>query len=669
MRNGHARTAMAKFWRWQSGGAAAKEDRREWMARKGGEFEIEDYHVSVSEASQTPSSDNYFSKTWETHKNPLVANTSTNISSGDQVDGFAQLRQQCAPCQPVVSRNHEHAFSTRRGWQRASYSKQTPPQERFIIMSFNILASELAHKHRSLYPSVPIHLLNWSTRRRKVLYYLEICSPDIICLQEVDKFRDLEDDLALRGYAGLYKARTGEMPDGCAIFWRKERFKLLQERSFEFSMLGMRNNVAQLCVLQLIVPGSATNEKSSSSVFRSDGQTQSYRLVVGNIHVLFNPKRGEIKLGQCRAFLEQVHNMSSIWHGAPVVIGGDFNSTPSSAVYKYLATSELDLSKLDRRYLSGLVPEVPRLNANKSRKEVPSWGRLKETLLESSTPELALQKKADEPVSCLLDKPVSSTTPLYALVETLEEFETQMGLAPSPERISKDVVIQRNPCDPVGLHVEDRNGKSFAMGQIKEQTSDHKVSMAALLKGATENLDASIQCRVISLEEAHGIDSTDVNKTHDLITNEASGARTSSLPTSMSCVAQECTELRPPNHAQTCYDTSISEQKKYGWDWEALRIATGKLECTLMQHELNLYSVYSDVQGNTNTRDAKGEPLFTTCHKDFLGTVDYIWRNDGLKTVSVLETVPVKALAMNEGLPIKIWGSDHLALACELTFS
>ena len=32
---------------------------------------------------------------------------------------------------------------------------------------------------------------------------------------------------------------------------------------------------------------------------------------------------------QCRAFLEQVHNMSSVWQGAPVVIGGDFNSTPS----------------------------------------------------------------------------------------------------------------------------------------------------------------------------------------------------------------------------------------------------------------------------------------------------------------------------------------------------
>lgn len=31
-----------------------------------------------------------------------------------------------------------------------------------------------------------------------------------------------------------------------------------------------------------------------------------------------------------------------------------------------------------------------------------------------------------------------------------------------------------------------------------------------------------------------------------------------------------------------------------------------------------------------------------------------IRRNDGLKTVSVLETVPVKALAMNEGLPIKV---------------
>lgn len=71
--------------------------------------------------------------------------------------------------------------------------------------------------------------------------------------------------------------RTGNAVDGCAIFWRSNRFdfpcsslcgsvwnfplgshcyrirfKLVHEESIQFNQLGLRDNVAQICVLEVI---------------------------------------------------------------------------------------------------------------------------------------------------------------------------------------------------------------------------------------------------------------------------------------------------------------------------------------------------------------------------------------------------------------------------------
>lgn len=71
--------------------------------------------------------------------------------------------------------------------------------------------------------------------------------------------------------------RTGNAVDGCAIFWRSNRFdfltllrvihygiwfvfshchcirfKLVQEESIQFNQLGLRDNVAQICVFEVI---------------------------------------------------------------------------------------------------------------------------------------------------------------------------------------------------------------------------------------------------------------------------------------------------------------------------------------------------------------------------------------------------------------------------------
>lgn len=83
---------------------------------------------------------------------------------------------------------------------------------------------------------------------------------------------------------------------------------------------------------------------SPSSLFlRQMREAQSRRLVVGNIHVLFNPNRGDVKLGQIRFLSSMAHILSEKWGHVPIVLAGDYNSTPQSPIYKFLSSSELNL--------------------------------------------------------------------------------------------------------------------------------------------------------------------------------------------------------------------------------------------------------------------------------------------------------------------------------------
>ncbi|PQP92787.1 carbon catabolite repressor protein 4 homolog 6 isoform X2 [Prunus yedoensis var. nudiflora] len=70
----------------------------------------------------------------------------------------------------------------------------------------------------------------------------------------------------------------------------------------------------------------------------------------------------------------------------------------------------------------------------------------------------------------------------------------------------------------------------------------------------------------------------------------------------------------------------------------------------------------------SGARDSNGEPLVTSYNRCFLGTVDYIWRSEGLQTVRVLAPIPKHAMQRTSGFPTKKWGSDHIALASELAF-
>ena len=56
--------------------------------------------------------------------------------------------------------------------------------ERFIVVSYNILADYLANSHRSkLYYHIPRHMLDWEWRKKNILFELGLWSADILCLQ------------------------------------------------------------------------------------------------------------------------------------------------------------------------------------------------------------------------------------------------------------------------------------------------------------------------------------------------------------------------------------------------------------------------------------------------------------------------------------------------------
>ena len=143
-----------------------------------------------------------------------------------------------------------------------------------------------------------------------------------------------------RGYAGRFMKRTGDQQDGCALLWRESRLRLCAARDLAYRVSSRfdRDNVGQLVALH------AVGESGG------DGDSAGATIVVGNTHVLFNPRRGDVKLQQVATLLAAAAAMSDELSGAqggrgvPVVVCGDFNSAPFSPIYDFLASGTISLT-------------------------------------------------------------------------------------------------------------------------------------------------------------------------------------------------------------------------------------------------------------------------------------------------------------------------------------
>jgi len=202
------------------------------------------------------------------------------------------------------------------------------------VMSYNVLSQNLLEQHPYLYRDSSKQTLEWNFRwqglKREVM---ETC-PDILCLQEVQfsspdhyklHFVPYFDSM---GYKSVIKTRTGKKSDGCAIFYNSHKFALEEVNSIEYKIdrvpLLDRDNVGLVCKL---VP-----TLNPSTPF-----------VVGTTHLLYNPKRQDIRLCQTAMFLAEMDRMARSDDGSylPMIVTGDLNSDPSSPLVELLCSGKV----------------------------------------------------------------------------------------------------------------------------------------------------------------------------------------------------------------------------------------------------------------------------------------------------------------------------------------
>ncbi|CAD7696017.1 unnamed protein product [Ostreobium quekettii] len=214
---------------------------------------------------------------------------------------------------------------------------EAPPQQRqlevgrggaaaFRLLTYNILANCYACHHASYCPK---ELLEWDSRRLRILEELQKYDADLVCLQEVER-KFYEDDLEAwflgQGFEGIHFTKKPKVParveEGCALFYRTSTFSRISSRKFFFSDEIGFSGGGQFFT--------AVKEQRDGAILAllkhiATGQN----LLACSAHLYWNPKWPDVKVAQAHAlcaavakFLERQSQPAE----TPVVLCGDFNS-------------------------------------------------------------------------------------------------------------------------------------------------------------------------------------------------------------------------------------------------------------------------------------------------------------------------------------------------------
>ncbi|XP_051140757.1 carbon catabolite repressor protein 4 homolog 1-like [Andrographis paniculata] len=228
----------------------------------------------------------------------------------------------------------------------------------FTVLSYNILSD--AYASSELYSYCPSWALSWTYRRQNLLREIVAYRADIICLQEVqnDHFEEFFlPELDKHGYQALFKKKTTEMfggnihnIDGCATFFRRDRFLHIKKYEVEFNKAAqsltdalvpstqkknalnrlIQDNVALILVLEA---------KFSNHGVDNPGKRQ--LVCVANTHINLHQELKDVKLWQVHTLLKGLEKIAAS-ADIPMIVCGDFNSVPGSAPHALLAMGKID---------------------------------------------------------------------------------------------------------------------------------------------------------------------------------------------------------------------------------------------------------------------------------------------------------------------------------------
>ncbi|PGH27333.1 glucose-repressible alcohol dehydrogenase transcriptional effector [Polytolypa hystricis UAMH7299] len=261
--------------------------------------------------------------------------------------------------------------------------------EKFSALSYNILCDRYATHQQ--YGYAPSRVLTWEFRRDLLLNEIRSHDADIVCLQEVDQgsyhgfFRE---QLAYNDYKGIYwpKGRAqgmheedAKVVDGCATFFKGSRYILLEKSMIHFGQTAVRRPDAKG---QDDIYNRLWQKDNIAVVVFLENRLTGERMIVVNAHLCWDPAYKDVKLIQVAIMMEEVTQLAekyakippcadktafrfsepedrpdgqgtatpvepapSVEYASggqiPILVCGDFNSSPGSTVYDLLAHGRL----------------------------------------------------------------------------------------------------------------------------------------------------------------------------------------------------------------------------------------------------------------------------------------------------------------------------------------
>ena len=171
-------------------------------------------------------------------------------------------------------------------------------------------------------------VLEWGSRRWRLLQEILLHQPDIVCLQEVDHYNFISSALASIGYSGQFCPKPDSAccyvdgnsgPDGCAILFKTDKFELLSSDS---KVLTAWQSATNQVVLGLVL-----RHKSGKEVCAVTSHLKARK---GSLLASIRDEQGQ----DLMAWLEEFRA------GRSVILSGDFNAEPSEEVYQTLTTNK-----------------------------------------------------------------------------------------------------------------------------------------------------------------------------------------------------------------------------------------------------------------------------------------------------------------------------------------
>ena len=191
------------------------------------------------------------------------------------------------------------------------------------------------------------HLL-WENRAKKILEELITLNADLISLTEIENDINFMKELNKAGYEVSFKPRTGKHSEGCAIAWKSDKYEMIDLLSIGFNMnkdekdnngVYSRDNIALIGIFKV---------KSKENMI----------ILFSTTHLVYNVKRGDIKLGQCYQLVKALEELrkkyeDELKNKVYIIFSSDLNCAPKSGVYKLLTKGELNCNQINKVHISG----------------------------------------------------------------------------------------------------------------------------------------------------------------------------------------------------------------------------------------------------------------------------------------------------------------------------